>query len=72
MAEKQYYETNVSQQASLAIIRDIRENEQSIQPFTQLPALGQPGAVGHAGLCAFELFALFTADIINEKRVFVR
>ena len=72
MAEKQYYETTVSQQASLSILSDIRENEQSVQPFTQLPALGQAGGDAHEGLCAYDLFCLFTASVIAERKVFVR
>ncbi len=72
MPEKQYYETTVSQQASLATLRDIREHEQSIQPFTQNPASGEEGAEPHDGLCAQDLFSLFTAEIIAERKVFVR
>jgi hypothetical protein len=70
--EKQYYQTTVNQQASLDTLRDIREHEQSVQPFTQNPALGQAGAPTHDGLCAYDLFSLFTAEIIAEQKVFVR
>jgi hypothetical protein len=72
MPEKQFYTTSVSKEASLATFQDIRENEQAIQPFTQTPSSGQPGAGGKEGLCAHDLFYLYTARIIKEKTVFTR
>jgi hypothetical protein len=72
MSEKQKYTTSVSKETSLATFRDIRDNEQAIQAFTQTPAAGQPGAQEKAGLCPHELFNLFTARIIMEKVVFTR
>lgn len=64
MPEKQSYTTAVSKAVSLATIRDIRENEQSVQAFTQLPPLEPAGA--------HDLFLLFTAEIIKEEKVFTR
>lgn len=72
MPDKQYYETSVSKQESLTIFQDIRDNEQAIQPFTQTPAAGQPGAQKKEGLCPHELFGFFTARIIMEEKVFTR
>ncbi|HMI60739.1 MAG TPA: hypothetical protein VK518_07525 [Puia sp.] len=72
MPEKQQYIISVSKETSLATFRDIRNNEQAIESFTQTPAAGQPGADEKARLCPHELFILFTAGIIMEKVVFTR
>ena len=72
MPDKQYYETSVSKQDSQAVLHDLRGNEQSIQPFTQTPAAGQPGFPINEGLCPHELFSLYTAQIIKEKKIFTR
>jgi len=72
MPDKQYYSTSVSKEAILETFRDIRENEQAVQAFTQTPSTGQPGADEKDGLCAQELFYYYTARIMMEKTVFTR
>jgi hypothetical protein len=72
MPEKQYYSTTVSQEASFAVLVDTRDNEQSVQAFTQLPSTVQVGANGDDALSAHDIFSLFTAQVMMEKRVFTR
>jgi len=72
MPEKQFYTTSVSKEDSLAVLQDVRGNEQAIQAFTQTPSAGQPGAHKKEGLCANDLFYLYTAEIIKKKTVFTR
>jgi len=68
----QQYSTIVLKKTGLDVIKEARENEQAIQPFTQTPSTGQPGSKQTTGLCADELFFLFTAEIIMKKTVFTR
>jgi hypothetical protein len=72
MPEKQLYSTTVSQEASLAIMTDIRENEQSVQAFTQMPAVIACAGGTDQILYPHDLFSLYTAEIIKARRVFVR
>jgi hypothetical protein len=42
-----------------------------LQPFTQLPSDGQVPE-SRSGLCAHDLFASFTVEIMIQEKVFVR
>ncbi len=72
MPEKQQYTTYVNKEASVAVLKDIRENEQAVQAFTQIPSAGQPGGTEKEGLCVHDLFYLYTAEVIRLKTEFTR
>ena len=42
-----------------------------IEPFAQAPAQSDPDGSGER-ICAHDLFSFFTADIILQKKIFVR
>jgi hypothetical protein len=72
MATKQFYETAVSRSVSFSVLEDIRDNEQSVQAFTEMPAVAPDGGEAGTSLAAHDLFFLFTAGVIREQKIFTR
>jgi hypothetical protein len=72
MQDMQHYSTIVIKKPGLDLLKEARDNEQAIQPFTQTPSTGQPGADQKEGLHPHDLFCLFTAEIIMKRTVFTR
>jgi hypothetical protein len=72
MPDVQHYSTIVLKKTGFDLLKEARENEQAVQPFTQTPSIGQPGSKQTTVLCADDLFFLFTAEIIMKKTVFTR